>query len=785
LSLFASIAFAALAPTCALAQTETPVGAPSATAPPAARDAAATDATATDATASGASEVADLVVTARHESEKAQDVPIAIAALPAKALTQSGAYSLADVQNLVPSLVAFQSNARNSSIGIRGIGVSSAADGLDTTVGVYIDGVYLGRPGMALEDLVDVDQVEVLRGPQGTLFGRNAAAGVANITTKAPSFTPDITFEGSYGNYNYEQIKASLTGPIVDGVLAGRLTVFDTRRDGVLPNTFTGLSDNSIGRDGARLQFLYTPTSKLSVRLIADYSAENDTCCVSVLKSTLPASFSKSTASTLGAFAQLGYAPPATTSFTQINSPQNMLTDQHSVSVEADYDLGWAKLTSISAWRFWHFDPLQDSDGTPLDVIQVNVAQTKDNQYTQELRIASNPGRLNWQAGLFFFDEDLADHFILNQFGFQAGQFYTLFEHLNAGAPLTPGVSIAAGSQYIGDTHVTEDSDAAFAQANYKILDNLILTAGVRYTYEYKHGVTNTSDVGTPFTVTSVQFHDNASVSAGNVSYLASLSYKITPNILTYVSYSTGYQAAGLNLNAAPVAGQSIVLAPEKVSDVEIGVKSTLFDRRVVLNVDAYSEYLTGLQANVVPPGGKQFLANVGDIRSQGVEGELDWSVLDGLTLSANGSYNDAHYTSYPDAPPPVGVVGSGSTQSLTGRPVFQAPKWVANATLRYEWTLGARISPYAQAQYTYRSGVFGDVQDSPGSFIPGYSLLNLRVGARFAEHYDASLWIDNAFNQVYFNTLGGASIPGAGTFGFSGELGPPLTFGATLRAEF
>jgi iron complex outermembrane recepter protein len=781
--LLASIGLAAMAPGCALAQTT----APSATAPAVARDAAASTSDADAAAAAAApSEVADVVVTARRESERAQDIPVAVAALPAKILEQNRAYTLADVQNLVPSMVAYQSNARNSSIGIRGIGVSSAADGLDTTVGVYVDGVYLGRPGMALEDLIDVDQVEVLRGPQGTLFGRNSAAGVLNVTTKAPSFTPDFTVEGSYGNFDYEQIKASIAGPLLDDEIAARLTVFTTHRDGVLQNIKTDTTDNSVGRSGARLQFLFTPTPKLRIRLIADASTEDDTCCVSVLKSVLPASLSKSVASTLGAFSALGYTPVGTSAYTQINSPQDMLTDQHSVSGEIDYDLGWGSLTSITAWRYWHFHPLQDSDGTPLDIIQVNVAQTKDNQYTEELRLASNPGRFNWQTGLFFFHQDLGDHYILNQFGADAGAFYTLYNNLQKGTPLLPGTTIATGSQYIGDTHALEDSDAAFAQANYKLLDNLTLTGGVRYTYEFKHGTTDTSTVGTPYAATSIPFNDDAAVATGNVSYLGSVAYKVTPHILTYISYSTGYQAPGLNLNAAPAPGTSIILQPENVTDLEGGVKSTFFGDSVVANFDVFSEYLTGLQANITPiGGGKAYLANVGDIRSQGVEGELDWRVTDGLTLSANGSYNDARYTNYPNAPPPAGEPASVVTQNLTGKPVFQAPKWVANLIGRYEWEVGDNIKPYVQAQYSYRSSVYGDVQDSPGSLIPAYSLVNARIGARFGGHYDASLWIQNAFNQTYYQTLGIASIPGAGAFGFSGELGTPRTFGATLRANF
>jgi iron complex outermembrane receptor protein len=732
-----------------------------------------------------ASAETELVVTARRQTERAQDVPIALTALPRKKLDQAGAYTLADVQTLVPSLVAYQSNARNSSIGIRGIGVSSASDGLDTTVGVYVDGVYLGRPGMALEDLIDLDQLEVLRGPQGTLFGRNSAAGVINVTTAKPSFTPGAVIEGSIGNYDYNQLKASLTGPLVDGLLAARLTAFETHRDGVLPNTTTGGSDNSVGRSGARLQFLFTPTPKLTLRLIGDYSIEDDTCCVSVLKSVLPASLSASTANTLAAFAALGYTPVASTHSTRINSPQDMLTDQHSLSAQIDYDLGWADFTSISAYRYWHFHPLQDSDGTPLDIIQVNVAQTKDTQYSQEFRLASKPGRFSWQVGAYLFNQDLTDHYILNQFGSDAQAFYSLY------SGKTPSPAIKAGSQYIGDTSAVSDSYAIFGQGNFKITDQLILTAGVRETYDTRHGITNAGgvyDVGTPYAATSIAFHDNAAISGANTSYLVSLSYKITPDILAYVSYSTGYQAAGMNLNSAPLAGQSIVVAPELVTDVEGGIKSSLFDHRVVLNLDVFSEYLTGLQANITPiGGGKSYLANVGDIRSQGVEAEIDWDVIEGLTLSANGSYNDAYYTSYPNAPAPAGEPASVVTQNLTGKPVFQAPKWIANLTARYEWSLKTDLRPYVQAQYSYRSSAFGDVQDSPGSLIPAYSLVNARIGARFGGggRYDASLWVENAFNTVYFTTLGVANVTGAGAYGFAGQLGPPRTFGATLRARF
>jgi iron complex outermembrane recepter protein len=766
-ALFSSIATAVLAATPAAAQTAT---------------VAASAADAARLAADEGSTVNELVVTARRQEERAIDVPIALSALSGESLEKTGAYTLADIQNQVPSMVAYNSNPRNSSVGIRGIGVSSASDGLDTSVGFYVDGVYLGRPGMALEDLIDVQSIEVLRGPQGTLFGRNTAAGVLNITTKKPSFTPGADLEVSGGNYNYNQVRASVTGPLIDGVLAGRLTAFETHRDGVLDNIKTGIKANSIGRQGVRAQLLYTPTSKLTVRVIGDYSSEDDTCCVSVLKTVLPASISAATARTLSAFKTLGYVPGATLDSTQNNAPQNMLTDQRGVSVEVNYDLGWADATSITAWKYWHFHPLQDSDGTPLDIIQVNVAQTRDSQWSQEFRLASKPGRLDWQAGVYLFDQRLKDHFILNQFGYDASAFYTTYLRLSN--PAAAAVVIAPGSQYIGDTSTKTDSAAAFGQANFHVTDKLTATGGLRYTYDKREGISDTSTIGTPYAATSIPFHYNVNVEGGNWSYLASLSYKLTDHSLAYASYSTGYKAAGLNLNSAVSAGSPLVLQPEKVGNWEVGLKQSLLDNRATLNLSGFWTDLTGLQANIVPSNGaRSYLANVGDVRARGVEAEATWEIVRDLDASLNGSYNDVRYTSYPNAPCGVGVTG---TCNLTGQPVYQAPKWVWNASLRYAWDLGGDIHPYAQAQYSYRSGVFGTVDDSPYGWIPAYSLVNARLGAKFGDgRYDASIWVNNLADTQYFQNLGTASIVGAAAFGFAGQLGPPRTWGATLRAQF
>ncbi len=737
--------------------------------------------TVADPPAAGA-EVSQIVVTARHTKERAQDVPIALSVLSGTSLAKTGAYTLNDLQSQTPSFTAYQSNARNSSIGIRGIGVSSAADGLDSSVGVYVDNVYLGRPGMALEDLVDIDRVEVLRGPQGTLFGRNSSAGVVNITTRGPSFDYGATVEASIGDYGYNQEKVSITGPIAGDKLAFRLTAFNTHRDGYTDNPTTGIAGNSIGRHGARLQFLYTPTSKLSVRLTAEYSNENDTCCVSVIRQAAAPSVASTTARTLTAFSELGYVPSANLDQSLNNAPQAMLTDQHSVSAEVNYDLGWADLTSITAYRYWHFDPLQDSDNTPLDIIQVNVAQTKDQQYSQEFRLASKPGRFSWQGGVYLFDQHLNDHYILNQFGHDASAFYT--DYLRTLSPLAAAVSIASGSQYIEDTVADTKSAAVFGQANYKVTDQLTLTAGIRYTHDDKHGISNTSTYLTPYTATSIPFNYDVTVRDDNVSWLGSAAYKLTRDTLLYVTYSTGYKSAGLNLNSAVTAGTPLVLQPEHVRDWEAGIKQTLLGDRLAVDVGGYITHLNGLQANIYPTNGaKSYLTNVGDILSRGVEAEATLYVTRGLSLDLNGSYNDAHYTNYTNGPCPVGVAG---VCNLTGQPVYEAPKWIENATVQYEFDLTSKVQPYLLAQYSHRSSAFGTVDDGPLTVIPAYSLVNFRVGAHVDDNrYDVSLWLNNAFNKHYFLNMGTDSIPGAGTFAFAGQPGAPRMFGATLRASF
>ncbi|NIJ06746.1 iron complex outermembrane receptor protein [Sphingomonas vulcanisoli] len=740
---------------------------------------AAAEAPADPAPVAAADDGAEITVTARHTVERAQDVPVALSVVSGASLERTGGYTVADLQQRTPSLTAYNSNPRNSSLGIRGIGVSSASDGLDSSVGVYVDNVYFGRPGMALQDLIDVDRVEVLRGPQGTLFGRNTSAGVVNVTTRGPSFNWGAIGEVSGGNYGYHQERISITGPLVDGLLAFRLTGFDTGRNGIIDNLTTGKAGNSVNRQGGRAQLLFTPTDKLSIRTIADYSRERDTCCVSAIKTVLPASISSGTARTLSALATLGYTPTASTDSVVWDAPQQMRTKQWGASIQADWDLGFATATSVTAYRFWHFDALQESDSTPLNILDRNIAITDDRQVSQEFRLASDQTRrFSWQVGAYYFHQHLLDHYILNQFGNDASAFLTAYAR--TANPAAAAITVAPRSQYLDDVDTSVDSFATFGQANYKLTSTVTLTGGIRYTHDKRDGISVTSTTGTPYAATTIPFNYDVTVKGNNVSWLASISWKPASDLLAYASASTGYKGAGLNLNSATSAGTPLILKPEKVRSYEVGVKQQLFDRKLTLNIDGYWTLLNGLQANIYPlNGGKSFLTNVGNIRARGIEADAVWQATKELSFTVNGAFNDTRYSSYHNASCPV---GGPAVCDLTGQRVYQSPKWVGNAIVDYRFDAGHGVTPYFIGRYSYRSNMFGTVDDGPYGRIPGYGLAAFRIGASFGGRYDASVWIENAFDKTYYENMSALAVVGANTYGYGGKIGTPRTIGGTLR---
>jgi iron complex outermembrane receptor protein len=422
----------------------------------------------------------------------------------------------------VPSLAYSSANPRNTAFTIRGLGssvvaVSQANDGLEPGVGFYVDGVYHARPATAAFDFSDIERVEVLRGPQGTLFGKNTTAGAISLTSRLPSFTPAATEELSVGERRLVQARASATGPLVDGVLAYRLSGLLTRRDGVIHNVRTGADQNSVDNQALRGQLLFTPSASVQLRLVADYSRFGGDCCTQVYL-RVGTSLRSASRQYAALAAAAGYAPPSTNPYdrlTDIDAGLGVNTNEGGVAATLDWNLGSATLTSISAWRFWNWDAANDRDYTGLPIQLTQHIPSRQDQVSQELRLASNGNRpLSYVAGLYYFRQVIT------------GQPISIYGSYGApwllGSTTSNGTAIPAnlldGYGQTGQTRFAVNSYAAFAEANWKVLPRVTLTGGLRQTWEDKNGQYATTVFGGPTT-------SNAALISARLSVLRPQSY--------------------------------------------------------------------------------------------------------------------------------------------------------------------------------------------------------------------------------------------------------------------
>lgn len=727
-----------------------------------------------------------VTVNARRREETSQSVPTPISVLGSETLETQRIYRVQDLQQLVPSTNVAYVHARQSSISIRGLGNNPASDGLEGSVGVYLDNVYLGRPGMAVFDLLDVEQLEVLRGPQGTLFGKNTTAGVLNITTRKPTFQREGSVQSSLGEDGYWQTQGSFSGPITD-TLAGRISAYRTEDDGYVKNLYNGDDLNGGKRQGFRTQLLFKPSDTFNLRWIGEYNEEDSNNGILSLYSTGPTingvNRYESLASQAGATLVSGKKRKV-----NFDADQMVKVFQGGTSVEANWTLpNDFTLTSITAYRWWDFTPRND-DGLNVPAAYNAGVSVRDKQYSQELRLASPTGGFfDYVLGAYYFKQDL-DNKSFTYYGPQAD----IWNATPAGA--------LANVTTLGNGHIDTDSYALFAQGTWHLTERLDFTAGVRGTYEEKNAWVTRDDPFGGAAVTGaaatarqgrVGAYDSGDLSQYSFapSGLLSLSYRFSDEVLGYASLSHGEKSGGVNLTvgAAPRLGtDSLQVGTERVNNAELGVKSTLLDNRLQLNANLFWAQVHGYQANVYDQVNRvQYLANAGSVRSRGFEFEATAVPLRGLTLNLNGSWNDVRYTEYKDAPcpPEVSLVNAAATCDLSGHQVVGASKYIANLNAQYKWQLAERIEPYVTASYAFRSRAVGTIDDSDYGQIPSYAIVNLSTGVRLDQGdgvLDLSLWVKNAGDKTYFTSLWNSA-----NGGYAGVLGTPRTVGATARYDF
>ncbi|USU00873.1 TonB-dependent receptor [Pseudomonas siliginis] len=740
-----------------------------------------------DTAAANGSQLETVTVTTRRREESSQDVPTPMSVVSGQNLETQRVYRIQDLQQLVPSVNVAYMHARQSSVSIRGLGNNPASDGLEGSVGLYIDNVYLGRPGMAVFDLMDIEQLEVLRGPQGTLFGKNTTAGVINISTRAPSFTPERSIETSVGEDGYFQTKGTISGPLNDE-LAGRFSAYRTRSDGDIKNEYDGHDLNGGSREGFRAHLLFKPNENFNLRWIGDYNEEDSSAGTRVLYNTGPTingvNLYESRASAAGATLVNGRHRKV-----NLDNDQHVTVHQGGTSVEANWTLpSDFTLTSVSSYRFWNFTPRND-DGLNVPASYNAGVSVEDKQYSQEFRLASPKGEFfDYVVGAYYFGSDL-DNKSFAYYGPQAD----IWNGTPAGA--------LANVSSVGNGHIKTDSFALFAQGTWHLSERLDFTAGVRGTYEEKNAsVSRNAPLGGVAVAGAAAnarrgragVYDSGDLNqySSSPSGLLNLSYRITDDILGYATLSHGEKSGGVNLavGSAPTAGaDSLLIGTERANNAELGFKSTLWDRRLQLNANVFWTQVNAYQTNAYDAANRvQYLTNAGSVRSRGIEFESSLVPLRGLTLNFNGSYNDVSYLSYKDAPCPPEVSqapGAPASCDLSGHQVVGASKWIGNANGEYKWNLANGFEPYVTGSYAFRSKAVGTVEDSDYGQIPSYAVVNLSTGLRgdFNQgQWDVSLWLKNAFDKTYYTTLWTG-----GNGGYEGLLGTPRTLGVTGRYDF
>jgi iron complex outermembrane receptor protein len=748
----------------------------------------------------------EVVVTSRRREETVQEVPIAISVVSGAFVQQTGAFNVNRVKELIPSVQLYSSNPRNTGINIRGIGspFGLTNDGLDPGVGFYVDGVYYARPAVATLDFIDVEQIEVLRGPQGTLFGKNTTAGAFNITTRKPSFTPGADFEVSYGNYGFVQAKSSVTGPL-GKTLAARVSFSGTQRNGVIENVETGRYTNDINNLGIRGQLLFKPSGKLSVTFSGDASSQKPDGYAQVVAGVVETR--RPAYRQFGAIiADLNYTLPRDNAFDRKidhDTPWRSGNDLGGVSLNLDYKVGPGTLTSTTAWRYWRWRPSNDRDFTGLQALAKSQNPAEHKNWSQEIRYAGQfSDRLSGVVGLFYIDQEVQIHGTEEsgsaQWRFSQSSTSNLWR--------TPG--LFEGYGIATEASIKSTSASAFANIDWEIIDGLHFQPGIRYNYDKKNAVYDRVAYGGLQTADPALLalkngvYSSQSYVSGadetNFTYNLSLAYKANERINGFATYSTSYKPVGVNVAGLPtISGQPAtdlaVIKPEYVKHLELGLKSTPVGN-FTLNVTFHNTDIDDYQTNVQSPElgvNRGYIANAEKVNVKGVELDANLRAGTHFTFYASGAYSEGKYVTFTNAPLPLeetGLTVDGvqvAFKDISGGSIPGISKWASSVG-------GEFTSPvdffrqsgkfFLGADTYYRSDFSSSPSPSEYLNIEGYFLLNGRIGFRASPGTSITLWARNILNKDYYEQL----LPAGGNAGhYAGVLGDPQTYGITLKHTF
>jgi outer membrane receptor protein involved in Fe transport len=717
--------------------------APAQPTPPAATDAAGPQSAPDTSAASPSSpeQVEDIIVTAQRRSENLQRVPIAITALSSNRLTTAGVTTTAALPSIVPSL------SLGNSVGfiqprIRGVGNSSAGAGIENSVAIYVDGVYISSSPGSLLSLNNIERVEVLKGPQGTLFGRNATGGLIQIITKDPGQTFNGSADISYGNYDTIRGEDYIGGPISSNLAADLAVSIGHQGDGYGKNLTTGQDIYRTAHDVDMRSKLVWDLGPTKIHASFDYSdiLNND---------PQP----KEIAGTFSSFypTTLSYPSPWDA---RLNGNIFRHIKTGGVSLKVEHDFGGVTLSSISAYRRTEVQNAFDADGTPSPAI-FRTYISRDNQYSQEFQLSSpSSGRFQWVAGAYLY-------YLTS--GYVPGQVFTDVH----GAPLPSQILTT-------DVDSTTTSFAGYAQATYEILPRTHLTAGFRYTYEKREltGTLGTFGPGNAAVVTSLPHKE---VTFDTPTWRISLDHEFNSNVMGYLSYNRGFKSGGYN-GQAPT---SPAYQPEYLDAYEGGLKTTLFDRTLRLNVSGFYYNYRDIQVNTFV-GATPIIYNGARAEMYGLDGDFDWVVNDHVSFNGGVTLLHDRFTSFPNAVVTV-VQPGGHTTTVEGSATGNRLPFAPDAVFNLGVDLKGEVSDTPvelSVQNQYNTGYYGQ----PDNYLKqgAYDLLSATLSVKpRGTPLTISAYGSNLLNKAV------AVFLSSGTTGQTIAYGAPRTYGMRLAVKF
>ena len=657
------------------------------------------------------SSVAEVVVTAQRRAENLQNVPITVSTATGKQLAQAGVNNIMQLSTVVPGVV-LASNVGSPAAHIRGIGTEASGPTAESPVAVYVDGVYYAASQGARLDFFDVDQVEILKGPQGTLFGRNATGGLIQVTTKTPSHVASLDADFGYGNFDTINGDLYVTGGLTDTIAASLALHDESQGEGWGKNLYNGKDVyQQVADFNVRPKILWTPAPGTKVTLSADYSDNNNTFDAKrVLPGTSPA------LATGGA--NYGGSPWDTDS----NVDPYVRTQTGGVSVKLEQDLPFARLLDIAAYRQTDAHLQFDDDSTAASFEAVDVTQS-EHQYSEELQLQSLPSsRVIWDAGIYYFNEE--------------------------GISDPADITIGTAEHILVHGQQTVNSVAGYGQAAAEILPATNLTVGARYTYE-QHVI----DGGEVIDIGGVQIadlgHVHATKSYESPTFRVSLNHRFSDEIMAFASFNTGFKSGGFQVYSPLSPGY----APEKLRAYEVGIKSDLFDRKVRIDVSGFYYDYTNIQVQTLI-NNLPAVINGARAESYGVDADAQAKVTSDLDLHGSLSYLHATFTSFPNAPisSPSGLfpVALGSA---TGHSLDYAPTWALGLGADYTFRNVLDGKVVLSADYQYSSGFFLEVDNIARQ--SAYNEFNASLKwTSDSGHYTVTLWGDNLTDAAVLTSV-------------------------------